>query len=159
MDKLKAKVGTTLFFSEEQIFGDEMDPLECLKFLQEVLRQENIVVISPKHSLASFKEGLDFGPFRFEEDVREAYFDACNLGLTSTEYRLLKLFCDEEGKVLKREEVLNRLFDGTMVSERTLDVHICSLRRKLKPYGSPIVTLRGIGYQFKMEGLCAGTAT
>jgi DNA-binding response OmpR family regulator len=74
-----------------------------------------------------------------------------NVELTPIEYRLLVYFLQNQGKVLSRELILNRLFDGSgsYVDDNTLSVYVKRLREKLgdtdkdNPY---IKTVRGIGY-------------
>lgn len=67
--------------------------------------------------------------------------------LTLTELRLIKELASEN-RVTPREEIQKRLFDGrTEVGSRALDVHVCTLRKKLKPHNLSIVSMRGVGYK------------
>jgi DNA-binding response OmpR family regulator len=72
------------------------------------------------------------------------------LGLTPTEYRLLEVLAKSPGRVFTREELLARAFgpdfDGM---DRTIDVHITNLRRKIEPDGENryIITVHGVGYR------------
>ena len=72
------------------------------------------------------------------------------VSLTATEYRLLILLAAHPGRVFSRNEIIN----GTMgrdvaVLDRTVDVHVVSLRRKLRRCGEWIETVRGFGYRFR----------
>jgi two-component system alkaline phosphatase synthesis response regulator PhoP len=72
------------------------------------------------------------------------------IDLTATEYRLLQFLASHPGFVYSR----NALIDGALgrditVLERTIDVHIMSLRRKLGKCGRQIETIRGFGYKFR----------
>ena len=64
------------------------------------------------------------------------------------EFELLHLFMENQGQVFTRDQLLNRIwgyeFDG---ESRTVDVHIRSLRMKLKDAGNQIETVRGVGYK------------
>ena len=71
--------------------------------------------------------------------------------LTPTEFKLLALLAQEPGRVFRRREVMQHLWDSTYVGdERACDVHVSKLRRKIETEpGKPqrLVTVRGIGYR------------
>lgn len=70
--------------------------------------------------------------------------------LTYKEFELLMLFMKHESNVFTRENLFNTVWGENYIGEsRTLDMHIKTLRQKLKAYGSCIKTVRNIGY--KME--------
>lgn len=67
--------------------------------------------------------------------------------LTKRELLILKLFRDNTGKYFSRDEILAAVWpDDTCVGERSVDVHIARLRKKLGAEGSRIVNKTGIGY-------------
>jgi two-component system, OmpR family, phosphate regulon response regulator PhoB len=68
--------------------------------------------------------------------------------LTPTEFRLLEYFIRQPGRVFSRKDLLSVAVDGSVVLERTTDVHVKELRRKL---GHPelIETVRSFGYRFR----------
>lgn len=69
--------------------------------------------------------------------------------LTLSEFRLLETLIGQPGRVYSRAELIDTaLGQDTFVLERTIDVHIRSLRRKLGELGSKIETVRGVGYRF-----------
>lgn len=71
------------------------------------------------------------------------------LQLTKTEFELLRLLVENEGKVFSRADVLKRVWqDDVCVLDRTVDVNITRLRRKLNDYGKCVVTRQGFGYCF-----------
>lgn len=70
--------------------------------------------------------------------------------LTLSEFRLLEALMTQPGRVFSRSELIDTaLGQDTFVLERTIDVHIRSLRRKLGEHASKIETVRGVGYRFK----------
>jgi len=72
------------------------------------------------------------------------------LQLTVTEFRLLHLLVRQPGWVFTRTQIVNEIHgDDYPVSDRSIDVQIVSLRKKLGACGSRIETIRGIGYRFK----------
>ncbi len=74
--------------------------------------------------------------------------DGRDVALTLKEFEMLALLLENRGVVFTRDQLLSRIwgygFDG---ESRTVDVHIRSLRQKLKAYGRWIETVRGIGYK------------
>lgn len=69
--------------------------------------------------------------------------------LTKTEFELLALFVQNSTKVFSRENILSQVWtDDVYVTDRTVDVHITRLRKKIEPYGKNIVTRSGYGYCF-----------
>jgi two-component system, OmpR family, phosphate regulon response regulator PhoB len=72
------------------------------------------------------------------------------LSLTRSEFRLLDTLIRQPGRVFHRTELIDAaLGEDTMVMERTIDVHIRALRRKLGPHADVIETVRGVGYRFR----------
>jgi two-component system phosphate regulon response regulator PhoB len=72
------------------------------------------------------------------------------LALTRSEFRLLDTLIRQPGRVFHRTELIDAaLGEDTMVMERTIDVHIRALRRKLGPHADVIETVRGVGYRFR----------
>ena len=62
---------------------------------------------------------------------------------------LIFLFLKNKGRVLSREDIISKLWsDDTMVFDRTIDVNITRLRKKIGEYGKHIVTRQGFGYGF-----------
>ena len=72
------------------------------------------------------------------------------LDLTPSEFRLLDTLIRQPGRAFGRSELIDAaLGTDTLVLERTIDVHIRSLRKKLDSLADTIQTVRGIGYRFK----------
>jgi DNA-binding response OmpR family regulator len=72
------------------------------------------------------------------------------LQLTRSEFRLLDTLIRQPGRVFHRTELIDAaLGEDTMVMERTIDVHIRALRRKLDEHADVIETVRGVGYRFR----------
>jgi len=72
------------------------------------------------------------------------------LSLTATEFRILEFLASRPGHVLSRDQIINSaLGSDAAVTDRTIDVHMTSLRRKLGDGGKQIETVRGFGYKFR----------
>ena len=76
--------------------------------------------------------------------------DGKELALTKKEFEILALLPAHRGVIFSREEILRRIWsDEVIVLDRTVDVNITRLRRKIDPYGGHIVTRLGYGYGFE----------
>ncbi len=81
---------------------------------------------------------------------RKLYIGKQEVELTKKEFEILALLLRNEGVIFSREEILRRIWDDrTIVSDRTTDVHITRLRKKLGPYGKYLRTKPGYGYAFE----------
>ena len=75
------------------------------------------------------------------------------IDLTFSEFEILSIFAKHAGKVYTRSQLISNLRgdDGFDIAERSVDVQIVNLRKKLKDFGKNIETIRGIGYRLKEE--------
>lgn len=75
--------------------------------------------------------------------------DGTPVEITRTEYNIMLLMLKREGEFLSRADILDNAWNNDgIVLERTVDVHITRLRKKLGPYSDSIVTRTGYGYMF-----------
>ena len=80
----------------------------------------------------------------------QASVDGQKIELTRSEFKLLTALIANPGRAFERSELIeSALGDDTLVLERTIDVHIRSIRKKLQDNASLIETVRGIGYRFR----------
>ena len=80
----------------------------------------------------------------------KATVDGIEVALTKKEFEILKLLLENKGNVFSREEILSRIWkDEVYVLDRTIDVNITRLRKKIGIYGKNIVTRLGFGYCFE----------
>jgi DNA-binding response OmpR family regulator len=85
-----------------------------------------------------------------DQDKREVFSGGKPLDLTSTEFKILEMLALGRGRVFTRDQILDRLWgEEKIVTDRTIDVHIRNLRRKLGPDGGIIKSLRGTGYKLE----------
>ena len=76
--------------------------------------------------------------------------DGENVELTYKEYELLRMFLFNLGIVLTREIIMETVWGTDFAGEsRTVDMHIRTLRKKLKEAGSLIITVRNVGYKLE----------
>jgi two-component system alkaline phosphatase synthesis response regulator PhoP len=73
-----------------------------------------------------------------------------NITLTGTEFKLLHALASRPGWVFNRDQLVDLIRGAEVViTDRTIDVHIAGLRKKLGEAGQYIETIRGVGYRFK----------
>ena len=76
--------------------------------------------------------------------------DGLDIAFTKREFELLKLFVENPNKVFSRGEILKLVWhDDVCVLDRTVDVNITRVRKKIGQYGANLVSRQGYGYSFK----------
>lgn len=104
------------------------------EFIQEQIEQEPILI-----------HDLYIDPKRHKITIKNQPID-----LTITEFRILYFFASNPGWVFNRGQIVEKIHGNSYyVTDRSIDVLIFSLRKKLKEYGAYIETVRGVGYRFK----------
>lgn len=99
------------------------------QFLSRCIKRGDVVIDSNKHKVT----------------VKEK-----DIVLTLTEFKLLEFLAHRPGMVFSRDQILDGVIgDDALVSDRTVDAHVKSLRRKLGKAKDYIETIRGAGYRFK----------
>ena len=103
-------------------------------------------------SPAEQQPALVVGDVRMELERHEVLQDEKRVDLTVKEYGLLRVLLENAGKVVRREQLIEQVWDTTWFgSTKTVDVHVSALRRKLgDDPASPryIHTVRGVGFRF-----------
>ncbi|MBR5345164.1 MAG: response regulator transcription factor [Clostridia bacterium] len=116
--------------------------MELLARVRAVLRRSS--------SQRSEEPELVSGAIRLSQPRHEASCAGEPLSLTNKEFDLLRLLMENEGLVLDRSRLLDEIWGlGSEPENRTLDVHIRSLRAKLEAEGERIETVRGVGYRLR----------
>ncbi|MDX9731700.1 MAG: response regulator transcription factor [Bdellovibrionales bacterium] len=92
-------------------------------------------------------EELVRGDIRIELRSHRAFVMDQEVQLTLTEFKILRELLRQVDQVLTREQLRERALESVNVTDRTIDVHMASLRKKLGPIGDTIETVRGVGYR------------
>lgn len=93
---------------------------------------------------------LTYGTMVLDRDKKSVAIDGQDVAFTKTEYELLRLLLEEKGRVLSRQELIERAWpNDVLVSDRTVDVNITRMRKKIGRYSANIVTRLGFGYLFE----------
>ncbi len=93
---------------------------------------------------------ISSGKFRLDKNTLHCFVSGEQVDLTPTEFKLLLLMVEREGKVQNREDLLREVWGyRDTANSRTLDTHIKRLREKLGDFSRCIETVRGVGYQYR----------
>jgi two-component system phosphate regulon response regulator PhoB len=93
------------------------------------------------------EDSLSMGPVTLCFSRHEALLHGRTLSATVTEFRILAALMRAGGRVLSRAQLLDTAFgSGVVVTDRTVDVHITALRKKLGASAAWVQTVRGVGY-------------
>ncbi|MBE5881381.1 MAG: response regulator transcription factor [Lachnospiraceae bacterium] len=118
--------------------------MELISRVKALLRRSQVIGAMPLV--------LSFETIRMEEEKHLVTVDNQPCELTYKEYELLKLLLINAGIVTSREVILDKIWGTDFEGEsRTLDMHIKTLRKKLKDAGSYIKTVRNVGYILTRE--------
>jgi two-component system phosphate regulon response regulator PhoB len=105
-------------------------------------------------SKASARDVVVAGPIHIDRSAHHVTVDGNEIDLTPTEFRLLILLTERSGRVQKRSNLLEAVWDAAPdIQTRTVDMHVQRLRTKLGRAGDMIETVRGVGYRFNDEAL------
>jgi DNA-binding response OmpR family regulator len=120
------------------------DPSVFLARVKVLLRRETQAQAGPQH--------FEWAGLKLNFDAYEVFLDGQQLHLTPSEYKLLATLVQTQGRVLTRDQLIERVQgEGISVTGRTVDTHIFGLRKKLGGWADHIDTIRGIGYRFRSD--------
>lgn len=116
---------------------------EVMVRVRAVLRRTSEQHGEPQHSVISY-QGLVM-----DLDKKTVTIDGNEVAFTKTEFELLHLLLSERGRVFSREQLIERVWPkDVLVLDRTVDVNITRLRKKVGRFAKCIVTRLGFGYYF-----------
>jgi two-component system phosphate regulon response regulator PhoB len=117
-----------------------------------VLARVEAVLRRSSGASASEPSLLRCGPVTLNLDTHEASTGDQAVKFTLTEFRLLAALMGAKGRVLSRNVLMSKAMGpGVTVTERTIDVHMTAVRRKLGAAGALVRTVRGVGYRVSEE--------
>jgi Response regulators consisting of a CheY-like receiver domain and a winged-helix DNA-binding domain len=121
--------------------------------LREVLaRVKAVLKRSTKEKIEKLPEQLIYEELVIDITKKKVTISGEEVPLTKKEFEILFLFLKHKGKVFSREDILSNVWpDEVYVLDRTIDVNITRLRKKIGKYGKCIVTRLGYGYCFEAK--------
>ncbi|WP_421919229.1 response regulator transcription factor [Marinifilum sp.] len=83
-------------------------------------------------------------------ESKQVTINGIDVGLTKTEFEILQLLLSHSGRIYSRDEIMNKIWNGdTYVGDRTVDVNVRRIRKKIGEYHNLIKTKSGYGYYFE----------
>lgn len=108
----------------------------------------------PKSSVLEKERFLIFEDLQIDMENMEVSIKNESLNLTKTEFEILKRLAESPNRIFSRDEIIDKVWgDEVYVTERTVDVHITRLRKKMGEYGQVISNKIGFGYKFDLQKL------
>lgn len=120
--------------------------------IREVIARVKAVIrrADTKKTEAAPVQKLQYESLEMEINNKKVLLEGIEIPFTKKEFEILKLFLENKNRVFSRDEMLTRVWsDEVIVLDRTIDVNITRLRKKIGPYGKNIVTRLGYGYCFE----------
>ena len=94
---------------------------------------------------------IEYNGLVLDKERHEASLSGELLDFTFSEFAILDALLRRGGGVLTRKQIVSEIRGGEItVTDRSVDVHMASIRKKLKSLGPRIITVRGVGYRFDM---------
>lgn len=117
-----------------------------------VARVRNLLRRASKGDPVVTEETIRVGPLTIDPVRFEVRAGDRAIQLTPTEFKLLQTLAGRPGRVFRRGELIDYTIGaGAIVTERNIDTHVKSVRKKLGPEGDLVETVRGVGYRFRDE--------
>ncbi len=92
------------------------------------------------------------GKLVIEHHSKRVYLFGSEIVLTRKEYEILELLTASQDRIFSRDDILKHVWKNeSYVLDRTVDVHIARLRKKLGEYGNMIINRSGYGYSFQQQ--------
>jgi two-component system, OmpR family, phosphate regulon response regulator PhoB len=137
----------------DQVVGFAMgaDDYVTKPFSVKVLLQRIKVLLRRAKDPEPTTEVVEAAGIRLDKRSYRVLLNGEPVALTPTEFRLLEMLLRQPGRAFTRHDLMETAMSDAIVLERTIDVHIKSLRRKLGTAGACIETVRGIGYRFQEQ--------
>lgn len=119
--------------------------------IRQVLARVKAVLRRSKESKGEKEKNiLTYKTLKLDIEQIKVYIDGNEIALTKKEFEILRLFLENINHVFTRDEFLTKIWkDEVYVLDRTIDVNITRLRKKIGEYGKNIVTRLGFGYCFE----------
>jgi two-component system phosphate regulon response regulator PhoB len=143
----------------DQIVGFSMgaDDYVTKPFSPKVLLQRVKALLRRVEAASESGDLIEHMGVRIDRVRHRATVEGRELELTPTEFRLLECMLRQPGRAFTRPQLMDvAIGEGAFVLERTIDVHIKTLRKKLGGEVDYIETVRGVGYRFREERANAG---
>jgi len=114
-------------------------------------RVKTILKRTSNQALPEDSSVLELGNIGLDNKTKRLIIDGKKVELTRKEFEIILLLAKNQGRIFSREEILDRIWaDDVIVTDRTVDVNMTRLRKKLGGYGQYIRNKAGYGYYFEI---------
>lgn len=114
---------------------------------------ERIKILLRRRNAIDNSQVIESQGVRIDVLQHRVHLDDTELELTPSEFGILEAMVKHPGRAFSRAQLIDDGLGGdALVLERTIDVHIRSLRQKMNDRANLIETVRGVGYRFRREG-------
>lgn len=111
-----------------------------------------IRAVLKRASTTSNNDMLSFGQLTVDVKSKTVAIDGVQVSLTKKEYNILILLLQNQGQHFSRQQIMDSVWDDdTFVGDRSVDVHVARLRKKLGSCGEYIVNHTGFGYRLQLQ--------
>ncbi|GET29677.1 response regulator transcription factor [Prolixibacter sp. SD074] len=119
--------------------------------IKEVVVRVKAVLRRTSGEIQHVEPVITSGKFKLDTEVKRLLIEDKKIDLTRKEFEVMRLLMENEGRIFPREDILSRVWsDDVVVTDRTVDVNITRLRKKLGEYGKCIRNKSGFGYYFEV---------
>ncbi|GET31853.1 DNA-binding response regulator [Prolixibacter bellariivorans] len=119
--------------------------------IKEVVVRVKAVLRRSSGEIQHVEPVITSGKFKLDTEVKRLLIEDKKIDLTRKEFEVMRLLMENEGRIFPREDILSRVWsDDVVVTDRTVDVNITRLRKKLGEYGKCIRNKSGFGYYFEV---------
>jgi DNA-binding response OmpR family regulator len=122
--------------------------------VRELLARIKTILRRSQSPSADTEGARKFGDLKFDAERFTVTLKGKSVGLSSKEFEFLKTLIEANGKALTRDQLLERVwgYDKSMeIDTRTIDQHVARLRSKLGPEKNRVLTIKNVGYRFRMD--------
>ena len=121
--------------------------------IRELCARVKVALNRTKKKKETEKKHLSFYSLELQADQKKLILDGQKIELTKKEFEILHLLLSYPNKVFSREELLSKIWtsNDVYVLDRTIDVNITRIRKKIGKYGKNIITKLGYGYMFDTQ--------
>ena len=104
-----------------------------------------------RKTVEAVAQPIQIGDLKIDPASREVSFSGKKAQLTLTEFDILRCLAAKAGSVVSREDILKEVWreDSPKTNDRTIDVHIRALRRKIPPLTKHVISIYGVGYKYE----------
>jgi DNA-binding response OmpR family regulator len=120
--------------------------------VKEVIARVKAVLKRSASAVEKHDDKLVFDDITIDFELKELIVDKEKIALTKTEFELIAFLSENPDRIYSREEIIDRVWKDTpYITERTVDVHITRIRKKLGDKAALISNRAGFGYRFNVS--------